>query len=612
MAEIASDDQSEDHRISVDGDTLGNILTSTRAINERILQIQCNLRSDRSNGHIATYHSPWIVQFYGPDSMGGLVTRAGPSSGSGGPDDHATNKPQSHVGPGSNLYHTKTTQNREGETARTTQANRQGSDMPPPPKPGSASNLGSNTGGAALEDIGLDSAAIDVFIRKFSKLQDHTNRLQTDANRLPDRPTIVVPPASSWFHGSYNWGFDGPVPGLTGSWEYTSYGDEGSSEDLASTNFGGLPELQNVAHPTAEQMHEYRRFLRESRLEDPTRQVDLVWVPTAITAVQDIADANAARQALQRIANANDTQQQTLHRDREDRADREDGSGGSAHKRSGMEDDEVLENKQSGALNGTTSHSGTGAHRNEDNTADGATASQHNATNASGHHTSNNHTAKGPAKLAGSMSDRDVKHSDQASAPRQSPSRSIVSPSHESQPDRIPTPPPGKGFGYVVNPKEKVSVGNLDLKPEDNADSILPRAETSDGTRRSSRATSQRANSVPAAHPSNQDNMGPASTSANRPPTNRSGSRTTEFARAPTHPSSIPVTGMKSMPAKGSRKNSHKPSDGTIWLQTFKRSGSGVAKDSIREEESMEEDAESMYFALHIVLLVACTSEQLH
>ena len=66
------DDEQGDRQIPVNANTLGDILATVRRIHRRL---------DNDPPRTQTFQSPWIAQFYGPDSVGRLLDGDGPTRG---------------------------------------------------------------------------------------------------------------------------------------------------------------------------------------------------------------------------------------------------------------------------------------------------------------------------------------------------------------------------------------------------------------------------------------------------------------------------------------------------------------------------------------------------
>ena len=164
----------------------------------------------------------------------------------------------------------------------------------PPLRASSASRAAANTAAAALGGL-VNPREVPAGLGNWQWLQPHVDQPLAHAQAIDtpfnatrlreagalapglgglDEPAVVFYPNVRYLNPTTQ-------PTAHGRWEYLTAAESGSSRHLAHLNFGGGDDFGFEDNPTltAAELWELRSEYLQANLIDPTREVDIVWIP---------------------------------------------------------------------------------------------------------------------------------------------------------------------------------------------------------------------------------------------------------------------------------------------------------------------------------------------
>ena len=380
---------------------------------------------------------------------------------------------------------------------------------------------------------GLKNDLAGIVIKAQSRSDRDIARLRS---RIDVIPRVILPEigVGSMFRGRYNWGFDQEVPGLAGSWQYTSEVAESSAQDQANLNTNQVL----GPNPTAAQVLKLRQSIarRANGETDVTDGIEIVWVPNGTGyfpnpfLVGDHQQPPSGSGGAGNPRNSHDPQDDDDDNSEEDESYH--GEDGESEDNENSSDDDSSSNNDDGHASADTTASVKGS----------ATTNRHK--NKRGKNvTTTDHPS--PPEAEGSPDDNDHDPSIRQGAEKPSNPNGkrtqVMRDAEPSPPEAREESPPMEGKNWYNLPKGAdfvpKSVG-VDGRPEDNPSQIIPGPSAGGRTTRQSSATSTGSGS-----------MGP-------PPTKAS-SRPSQTPRKTSTPATTVLMHEYSKPKPAGNKHAH-------------------------------------------------------
>ena len=245
---------------------------------------------ETSQGETINYHTPWIIQYYGPYTLPGTHSNMPrPPFEDPGKPQHTTtpvtmSAPKTTVVRGELQKVGQQTQSNAGSQSQQRISNEESSNTSQQEE---KTNQQQTSNGAPAEVSRAENEAKN---RPANSQQGPTapNPLNPNDYRVrrvygrfsvgSNPPMLIVPTQQAYsFKGHYNIGYDRRVPGLQGHWQWFTAGGDGSTEDLASLQLvNQIPGITERAQVTPQLVRNLQA--RWDRL-DLVRDLIVVWVP---------------------------------------------------------------------------------------------------------------------------------------------------------------------------------------------------------------------------------------------------------------------------------------------------------------------------------------------